>query len=201
MTFISRPPDRSDSLIALALAAGVFVVYALGACRTIYVGDSGELVTAVAVLGIPHPSGYPLYVMLGKLWTLLVPFGSIAFRMSLFSAFFAAGACGLLYRLGREMRLPVPASILSALLLAAPPASTLRSVARDIEDVVERALRIPVEVVVLNRAPADLVHRVLRDGIPVLDRDRAARLRFEVRARNEYFDLAPLRRLYRRMPA
>lgn len=88
-----------------------------------------------------------------------------------------------------------------ALLLAAPPASTLRSLARDIEDVVERALRIPVEAVVLNRAPADLVHRVLRDGILVLDRDRAARLRFEVRARNEYFDLAPLRRLYRRMPA
>jgi len=88
-----------------------------------------------------------------------------------------------------------------AVLLSAPPASTLRSVARNIEDVVERTLRIPVEAVVLNRAPADLVHRVLRDGILVLDRDRASRLRFEVRARNEYFDLAPLRRLYRRMPA
>ena len=88
-----------------------------------------------------------------------------------------------------------------ALLLTAPPASTLRSVARDMEDALERILRIPVEAVVLNRAPADLVHRVLRDGILVLDRDRAARLRFEVRSRNEYFDLAPLRRLYRRMPA
>jgi tetratricopeptide (TPR) repeat protein len=78
-------------------------------------------VTAVAVLGIPHPSGYPLYVLLGKLWTLLVPFGSIAFRMSLFSAFWAAAACGTLYRLSRETRLLVPASILSALLLAFSP--------------------------------------------------------------------------------
>ena len=59
----------------------------------------------------------------------------------------------------------------------------------------------PVEVVVLNTAPADLVHRVLRDGILVLDRDRPARIRFEVQSRNEYFDLAPLRRLYRRLPA
>ena len=84
-------------------------------------GDSGELVTAVAVLGIPHPSGYPLYVLLGKLWTLLVPIGSIAFRMSLFSAFWAAAACGMLYRLSRETRLSVPASILSALLLAFAP--------------------------------------------------------------------------------
>ena len=30
---------------------------------------------AAATLGIPHPSGYPLYVLLGKLWTLLVPVG------------------------------------------------------------------------------------------------------------------------------
>ena len=56
-------------------------------------------------------------------------------------------------------------------------------------------------MVVLNSAAADLVHRVLRDGVIVLDRDRAARIRFEVHARNEYFDLAPLRRLYRRIPA
>jgi tetratricopeptide (TPR) repeat protein len=119
---VSDPPNGpSDSFLALALAAGVFVVYALGASRTIYVGDSGELVTAVAVLGIPHPSGYPLYVLLGKLWTLLLPFGSIAFRMSLFSAFFAAAACGLLHLVGRASRLPAPAAALSALLFAFSP--------------------------------------------------------------------------------
>lgn len=117
----ASPLDRSDPLIALGLSTTVFVVYALGACRTIYVGDSGELVTAVERLGIPHPSGYPLYVLLGKLWTLLVPVGSIAFRMSLFSALFAAAACGLLYRVGRETRLPVAASILAALVLGWSP--------------------------------------------------------------------------------
>jgi uncharacterized protein YutE (UPF0331/DUF86 family) len=46
-----------------------------------------------------------------------------------------------------------------------------------------------IQVVVLIRAPADLVHRVLRDGHLVLD--PAARIRFEVQRRNEYFDLAP----------
>src|SRR6185436_3276683 len=86
-----------------------------------YVGDSGELVTAVAVLGIPHPSGYPLYVLIGKLWTLLVPAGSIAFRMSLFSAFCGAAACGVLYRLARAAGLAVSAAILSSLLLAFSP--------------------------------------------------------------------------------
>ncbi len=83
---------------------------------------------------------------------------------------------------------------------SAPPA-TLDGVASELEDAVERAVRVPVQVVVLNRASADLIHRVLRDGVLLLDRDRAARIRFEVQARNEYFDLAPLRRLYRRLPA
>jgi len=113
-----RNTDRS---ITAALALGLFCIYALGACRTIYVGDSGELVAAVYTLGIPHPSGYPLYVLLGKLWTCLVPIGSIAFRMSLFSAACAALACALLYRLCRAEDLARPASALAALLAALSP--------------------------------------------------------------------------------
>ena len=56
------------------------------------------------------------------------------------------------------------------------------------------------DVVVMNSAPVDLVKRILRDGVLVLERDRSARVAFEVRARNEYFDLLPLLRLYRRGP-
>jgi predicted nucleotidyltransferase len=89
---------------------------------------------------------------------------------------------------------------LGILLKGIPPA-TLRDAARDLEAVVERAVRLPVEAVIMNTAPSDLVHRIMRDGILLLDRDRSARLRFEVQSRNEYFDLAPVRRLYRRLPA
>ncbi|HEV8269032.1 MAG TPA: DUF2723 domain-containing protein, partial [Thermoanaerobaculia bacterium] len=110
-----------DRAVFFVLFAAVFAVYAVGACRTIYVGDSGELVTAVAVLGIPHPSGYPLYVLLGKLFCLLVPISSYAFRMSLFSAFFGALASSLLFLLARRARLSRPASVLSGLLLAFVP--------------------------------------------------------------------------------
>ena len=88
-----------------------------------------------------------------------------------------------------------------AILLTAPPAPTLQGVARDLEGSLERALRLPVQVVVLNTASPDLAHRVLRDGAILLDRDRPARLRFEVQSRNEYFDMEPIRRLYRRLPA
>lgn len=86
-------------------------------------------------------------------------------------------------------------------LLKGVPPSRLRSTARTIESDIEKAVHIPVEAVVLNTASPDLIHRVLRDGILLLDRDRAARIRFEIQARNEYFDLAPIRRLYRRIPA
>src|SRR6185436_16193683 len=106
---------------APTVAVAVFVVYAAGACPTIYVGDSGELVAAVHVLGIPHPTGYPLYVLLGKLWTLLLPAGSIAWRMSLFSAACAAAACGALYALARRLPVDRPAAATAALLAAFAP--------------------------------------------------------------------------------
>ncbi len=86
-------------------------------------------------------------------------------------------------------------------LLGAPPRPTLQNLARDLEARVEGVLRRPAEVVMLNGAPSDLVHRVLRDGVVLLDRDRAARICFEVQSRNEYFDMEPIRRLYRRLPA
>jgi len=106
---------------AVLLGAGVFAVHAAGACRTIYVGDSGELVAAVHLLGIPHPSGYPLYVLLGKLWTLLLPVGSVAFRMSLFSAAAGAAACAVLHWTARQAGRGRVAAATSALLLAFAP--------------------------------------------------------------------------------
>jgi predicted nucleotidyltransferase len=87
------------------------------------------------------------------------------------------------------------------ILFATDPPATLDAPQFAIEAQLERLLDRPVQVVALNRASADLVHRVLRDGRLVLERDRSARIRFEVRSRNEYFDIAPIRRLYRRYPA
>ena len=85
-----------------------------------------------------------------------------------------------------------------AVLLSVPPPATLEGQPFDLQFAFETALGVPVDLVVLNTAPADLVHRVLRDGRLLLDRDRSVRIRFEVRARNEYFDLLPILREYRR---
>jgi predicted nucleotidyltransferase len=57
-----------------------------------------------------------------------------------------------------------------------------------------RRLGREVDVVVLNRAPPELVHRALRDGELLLERDRAARVRFEVHSR-ALFNLRPSPRI------
>jgi len=85
-----------------------------------------------------------------------------------------------------------------AILFRKPPAGRLDDLRFTLEGELERAIGRQVQVVALNTAPPDLVHRVLRDGHLLLDRDPAARIRFEVQARNLYFDLLPVLRRYRR---
>lgn len=111
----------TDRLLATTVAVAAFAIYAAGACRTIYVGDSGELVAAAWTLGIPHPTGYPLYVLLGKLWATALPFGSVAFRLSLFSAFGAALAVGLVFLAARALAVRPIAALAAAALFAASP--------------------------------------------------------------------------------
>jgi predicted nucleotidyltransferase len=119
-------------------------------------------------------------------------------------AFFGADPRGAVavYLFGSVARgEPRPSSDVDVgVLFAEDPPATLGAPQFALEGVLERLLGRAVQVVALNHASADLVHRVLRDGRLVLDRDPAARIRFEVRRRNEYFDLAPIRRLYRRYP-
>lgn len=54
---------------------------------TVYFQDAGEFQTKLYTLELIHSTGYPYYQILGKLWTLLLPLGSIAWRINLFSAF------------------------------------------------------------------------------------------------------------------
>jgi predicted nucleotidyltransferase len=85
------------------------------------------------------------------------------------------------------------------ILYSAEPPATLQGLGVDLEGELEGLLRRPVQVVVLNRAPVDLVIRVLRDGKLLVDRDRSKRLRFEVKSRFDFWDLEPYLKTYRKM--
>lgn len=85
----------------------------------------------------------------------------------------------------------------AAVLPQDPATGMLASLHLDLEDALERHLGRTVQLVVLHSAPVDLVHRALRDGLLVCGRDSSTRIAFEVRARNEYFDLLPILERYR----
>lgn len=82
--------------------------------------DSLEFQLVVPTFGIAHPTGYPLYVLLGGLWSrVLFPFGNWAWRVNIFSALAGAAAVALVYVAARRL-LPHAGSLgLTAALAAA----------------------------------------------------------------------------------
>ncbi|HEY0154063.1 MAG TPA: DUF2723 domain-containing protein [Longimicrobium sp.] len=85
----TRPPY----LAALAAAAAVFALYAITLGPTTWFWDTSEYIATAHILGIPHPPGNPLFVLLARAWeVLLSPLGlTPAVRINLFSAFMTAG--------------------------------------------------------------------------------------------------------------
>ena len=70
----------------------VFILYLFTMAPTVTQLDSGELATAQTLLGIAHPTGYPLFTMLGHLFLLIpLPF-SIIYRANLVAALWTAGS-------------------------------------------------------------------------------------------------------------
>src|SRR5438132_11045868 len=110
--------DNSKTWIgAVVVATAAGILYFLTAARDIVVGDSPELITAAATLGVAHSPGYPLFTMLGHLLA-QIPFGSIPFRVNLFSVICDAVAVGVVYLIGWRLTKSQPAAAVAALLLA-----------------------------------------------------------------------------------
>ncbi|HYP25779.1 MAG TPA: DUF2723 domain-containing protein [Blastocatellia bacterium] len=82
-------PFGIDVAIPAMVFASALALYALTLAPTVTLVDSGELIVVAAGLGVPHPPGFPLYVVLAHLAT-LVPIGNVAERVNFASALFAA---------------------------------------------------------------------------------------------------------------
>src|SRR6185295_11592538 len=110
-----RPQLSHDTLWASGLVGGFLLLYLRTLCPTVYVGDTGEISTAIATGGVIHPPGYPLFWLLGRLALLVVPVGEPAFRIGCLVALSAAFAVGMLYLLAREFgAAPVAAAAAAA---------------------------------------------------------------------------------------
>jgi len=89
-----KPEDWLAALIT-TLVSGVAFFYYMAPEVTLQ--DSGELVTGAFSFGVPHPPGYPLWALMGYLWShFIVPFGNPAWRMGTFSVVTGAMTVGLM---------------------------------------------------------------------------------------------------------
>ncbi|XP_030070395.1 protein O-mannosyl-transferase TMEM260 [Microcaecilia unicolor] len=94
---LSVKPATHPAKISLMVFSGVSAVYINTLHPSVAGGDSGELITAACELGVAHPPGYPLFTLLAELMVILVPFGSVAYRVNLLSGLCGAAAASLLF--------------------------------------------------------------------------------------------------------
>ena len=106
-------------------------------------------------------------------------------------------ACAYLFGSHARNEQRVDSDLDVAVLLAYAGPNTLTGPLSTLRGELERATGRSVDLIDIRRAPVDLTHRILRDGELLVERDRNERVRFEVQARNEYFDLLPHLQRYR----
>ncbi len=111
---LRRAQSSSPPLVFLACWAA----YAHTLNPAFRADDSPETIAASVTLGIQHPPAYPLYTLMGRLFS-FIPLGAPAFRLNFMAAFFGALACAALERLepaglaarGPSPRFPWPAPL------------------------------------------------------------------------------------------
>lgn len=110
---LDRAASRSWFLAYALLGLGTLALYASTAAPGLLWGDSGELQMAALCGGIPHATGYPLFMMIGRLFGSL-PWGDPAYRINLMSAAFGAAGIVCFARLLRELGVRPTAAVLGA---------------------------------------------------------------------------------------
>ncbi len=106
---------RALLLLILLLALGAIYIETLlpGVGHS---GDTAKFQFVGYVLGTPHATGYPSYVLLNHIFTRLMPFGSVAYRANLMSAIFACGASLFLFGILHELHLDDVVAVSAALI-------------------------------------------------------------------------------------
>lgn len=116
---------RAPATLAHAEAAGIFgtvlLLYWATLAPDVVGHDGGQFQFVPYILGLAHQTGYPLYTLMGKLWT-FIPWSNIAYRMNLFSAVFGALTVALVYLTVRQLSGRRWAALIGALSLAVCPA-------------------------------------------------------------------------------
>lgn len=143
-----------SALVVTVLTGAIYVATLLPG---VSFGDWGEMQSIPYQLGVAHPTGYPLAVLIGKLWSFL-PIGSVAYRANLLSAVEMSLALGVVVLImGRLGVRPLVAASLAIVLAAVPTVWAAATTAR------VDALHLLLVTLLLHRALCWAQHRRPRD--------------------------------------
>ena len=87
--------DRTDWLSFWVTTGAALAVYLFTLSSEVGLGNAGIFATGAMYAGVPHPPGYPVWTIYAWLFTRLLPFSNIAWRVAVSSAVAGAGACGM----------------------------------------------------------------------------------------------------------
>ncbi|HVA37152.1 MAG TPA: DUF2723 domain-containing protein [Candidatus Dormibacteraeota bacterium] len=96
--------------------------------------DTGELQTVPYILGIAHPTGFPLFTLVGWAFSHALPIGSVAWRMNAMCAFASAGAAWMAFRVAVRLGAFPPLALVGAWWFACGSVVWTRAVRADVHD-------------------------------------------------------------------
>ncbi len=113
--------NLKDKCFLAGIFFSFFLAYLFSLFPVVPPRDSAELAAVAATLGIGHPPGYPLYVLLGKIFIILSFFGNIAYRLNLMSAFFCAASLSFFFFLLRKNKISLLPALTAVCFLGFSP--------------------------------------------------------------------------------
>lgn len=111
-------PARLGFLLAFLIPA---ILYAASASSEPASWDTAELQGVPYLLGISHPTGFPLYTLIGYAWSHAFAFGSIAWRLNVMSGIAIAVSCAAAYGVAFEFGADLPIALFATLWFAVTP--------------------------------------------------------------------------------
>src|SRR5881409_3356220 len=103
MAAYDEAAERPPYMWAAVTSVLVFAIYLATLAPTTAFWDTSEYIAAAKVLGIPHPPGNPLFVLVAHVWAMLPLAASYALRINLLAASTTAAAAGFLFLVTERM--------------------------------------------------------------------------------------------------